>query len=395
MHRRRFLGSLGLATTVGVAGCSGTSDSDAASGGDGETNTAAATDATTDAETGTATVTATESGIGATYRDVSLPVPRSELNRGAGKDQIPAITEPAFAADWSGVEWALSDEETVIGIERDGDARAYPLSVLDWHEIVNDEFHGPLLVTYCPLCGSGVTADRLVDGEPTTFGVSGLLWQSDLVMYDAATESLWSQVLGQAIRGPKTGTRLSLVPSSFTSWGAWQETHPEGEVLLPPPESFTINDAPPRRYGSDAYGGYDESEQIGIGYNAFDDDRLHPKTRVVGIRVDGTAKAYPLDAVLEAGGVVEDSVEGRPVVVAGAQDGTLVVYDRRLDGDTLSFTAGADGRIRADGSAFDIRSGEAVSGPLAGSQLMQVNDRSPMFWFAWADFHPSTELYTG
>jgi hypothetical protein len=398
MHRRRFLTTAGLAATVATAGCSG--------GTDGTEGTATRSGGSTAGSTPTSPSTATAGDGTATappgaesaaptggYQDVSLPVPESELHRGAGKDQIPAITEPSFGPDWSEAEASLSDDETVIGIERGGRARAYPLAILDWHEIVNDEFAGPLLVTYCPLCGSGVTADRLVDGAETTFGVSGLLWRSDLVMYDEATESLWSQVLGRAIRGPETGERLSLVPSTFTSWEEWRETHPDGEVLLPPPLSLTITDTPPRNYDGEAYAGYDESRRIGIGYNDFDDDRLHPKARVVGIRVDGTARAYPLSTVLDADGVVNDTVAGRPVVAVGAGDGTLAVYDRRVDGSTRSFQPGDDRTVVADGSAFDIRTGVAVDGPLEGSRLEQVNDRSPMFWFAWADFHPNTTVY--
>jgi hypothetical protein len=398
MHRRRFLTTAGLAATVATAGCSG--------GTDGTEGTATRSGGSTAGSTPTSPSTATAGDGTATappgaesaaptggYQDVSLPVPESELHRGAGKDQIPAITEPSFGPDWSEAEASLSDDETVIGIERGGRARAYPLAILDWHEIVNDEFAGPLLVTYCPLCGSGVTADRLVDGAETTFGVSGLLWRSDLVMYDEATESLWSQVLGRAIRGPETGERLSLVPSTFTSWGEWRETHPDGEVLLPPPLSLTITDTPPRNYDGEAYAGYDESRRIGIGYNDFDDDRLHPKARVVGIRVDGTARAYPLSTVIDADGVVNDTVAGRPVVAVGAGDGTLAVYDRRVDGSTRSFQPGDDRTVVADGSAFDIRTGVAVDGPLEGSRLEQVNDRSPMFWFAWADFHPNTTVY--
>jgi hypothetical protein len=395
MHRRRFLTTAGVAAAVATAGCSSGADDGegTATRSGGSTTESTPTDAD-----GTVTATAGDGSGGPSapsggYQDVSLPVPESELNRGAGKDQIPAITDPSFGPDWSEAEATLSDDETVIGIERDGRARAYPLAILDWHEIVNDEFAGPLLVTYCPLCGSGVTADRLVDGEETTFGVSGLLWRSDLVMYDQATESLWSQVLGRAIRGPQTGERLSLVPSTFTSWGEWRRTHPDGEVLLPPPLSLTITDTPPRNYDGEAYAGYDESRRIGIGYNDFDDDRLHPKARVVGIRVDGTAKAYPLSTVLDADGVVNDTVAGLPVVAVGAGDGTLAVYDRRVDGSTLSFQPGDDRTVVADGSAFDIRTGAATSGPLAGARLDQVNDRSPMFWFAWADFHPNTAVY--
>jgi hypothetical protein len=128
----------------------------------------------------------------------------------------------------------------VLGVEHDDRARAHPLRVLNHHEVVNDEFAGPLAVTYCVLCGSGVVFERRVTGEPTTFGVSGRLWRSDLVMYDGLTDSLWSQLAATAIRGPRTGDRLTLVPSSLTTWGKWRSAHPETRVLLPPPHSGTV-----------------------------------------------------------------------------------------------------------------------------------------------------------
>jgi len=368
MNRRRLLRGVGIAAVGGAAGCLGGGSAD-----DGPFST----------------FTGTPQSVGG----VDLPVPESDLRRGAQKDAIPAVTEPAFGSDWSGVDATLDDDERVIGVERDGRARAYPLAIMNWHEVVNDEFDGPLLVTYCPLCGSGVTAERRVDGEPTTFGVSGYLWKSDLVMYDEATGSLWSQIFATAIRGAKTGAELELTSSTFATWREWQEEHPETQVLLPPPESGTIAGDATRNYDRDPYSGYDESRRIGIGGgDGSTDARLHPKTDVVGVTSDGAAKAYPLDAV-EHAGVVNDTVGDRPVVVTTGPDGTLVAYDRRSDGRTLTFSAGGDGHIRAGDSRWRILTGEAVDGPFAGSTLARANDRSPMFWFAWAEFHPDTALY--
>jgi hypothetical protein len=222
---------------------------------------------------------------------VDLPLDESALDDVLDKNAIPAIAEPAFGPDWSEAEATLDDDERVIGVTADGSARAYPLSILNWHEIVNDEFGGPLLVTYCPLCGSGVTAERRVNGEVTTFGVSGLLWRSDLVMFDELTESLWSQILGKAVRGPETGTSLTLRPSTLTSWGKWRDSHPETEVLLPPPASGTITGAAGRNYERNPYAGYDETNQIGISGETESGGRLHPKTMVIGIASDGVARA--------------------------------------------------------------------------------------------------------
>ncbi|MFC7229178.1 DUF3179 domain-containing protein [Salinirubellus salinus] len=192
---------------------------------------------------------------------------------------IPAIDDPVFAADWSDPRiperfrrtGGLTDDRQVVGIERGGVARAYPLAILRRNEVVNDTVGGPLLVTYCPLCRSGLVARREVDSEPTTFGVSGLLWKppdayaaaseadgdvfvageglgedpsirntGNLVLYDVATESRWSQLAARAICGPKTGTDFEILPSTVATWGEWKAEYPDTEVLLPPPISGTL-----------------------------------------------------------------------------------------------------------------------------------------------------------
>jgi hypothetical protein len=383
MNRRKFLVAL-AAGTSGLAGCLG----DGAGGnGTGTTGTSAA------GSTATGTT------------DADLPIPKSELSRGAAKNAIPAITDPAFDSDWSDlsiqvtnygstetIKPRLEDDDEVIGVERDGSARAYPLRVLDWHEIVNDDLGGPLLVTYCPLCGSGMTAVRKADGETTVFGVSGYLYQSDLVMYDEATDSLWSQIMATAIRGDLTGETLTLVPSTITTWGSWTDDHPDTEVLLPPPESGTIVESSPRDYTRSPYGGYGDSRQIGIGNNTYDDDRLHPKATVIGITDGSAATAYPLDAVSDDG-VVNDTVGSLPVVVTVGSDDSLHAYERSVDGETLTFDADGDSHMTAGGSRWKRSSGEAVSGSHEGTTLTRANDRSSMFFFAWKDFNEDTTVY--
>jgi hypothetical protein len=190
---------------------------------------------------------------------------------------IAAIDDPAFAADWSRVDvddryaGGLTDDATIVGLAAEGRARAYPLSVLYHHEIVNDTVGGPVLVTYCSLCRSGMVAERRVAGEPATFLVSGQLWippelrtraaeaddrvfaveESDpdpgdvrnagnLVMVDEATGSYWSQLLARAICGSQRGATLPVVPSRTATWGDWHREHPDTEVLLPPPHSGTV-----------------------------------------------------------------------------------------------------------------------------------------------------------
>ncbi|ERH11667.1 MAG: protein of unknown function (DUF3179), partial [halophilic archaeon J07HB67] len=260
---------------------------------------------------------------------------------------------------------------------------------------VNDEFGEPLLVTFCPLCDSGVTAVRTVAGEPTRFGVSGLLWNSDLVMYDAATDSLWSQIAGTAIRGSRTGHRLALVPSEITTLGDWRAAHPDTQVLLPPPASETVGERDGvRDYTQNPYASYDSVGRIGIGQNSLDDDRLEPKVRVLGVRRDGETVAYPLPAVTDAGGVVEDTVGDTPVVVATGSDGsTLHGWVRTVDGETLSFEPAGDGRLAAGDSTWLTATGEAVDGPYEERSLASASDAGQLFWFAWADFTEETRVY--
>lgn len=391
MRRRRYLAVLAAGASGALAGCAnfGTGDTGGTGPGGGTGN------ATDDRSTRTPRA-----------GDVDLPVPRSELVRGAPKDAIPAITDPVFGEDWSGVEVevrnnfggthettpSLRPGDRVIGVARAGEARAYPLKVLNWHEVVNDTFDGPLLVTYCPLCGSAVTAVRTVADEETTFGVSGFLFRNDLVMYDEATESLWSQIIATAINGPRTGDTLQLVPSTLTTWEAWQGEHPDTRVLLPPPESNTVSGPDATRdYTTDPYAGYDSSSQIGVG-GSYDDDRLHPKTEVIGIRQDGVARAYPLEAV-QAAGVVNDDVGGLPVVVTVAPGEALVAYEREVGGETLSFEAADGAHLRAGGSRWRRSSGLAVDGPHDGTRLAPANDVSPLFFFAWKEFAGETEVY--
>jgi len=399
MRRRRFLGTVGTGVLLGTAGCvsGGQSDADPTpeptpTGTDAATPTATATrsvevatDPAPDAEVGG------QSPEVETLTDVDLPLERGpDLKRGAPKDAIPAVTDPAFGEDWSGFESTLTAGDRVVGVTVEGHARAYPLGILNWHEVVNDSFGGPLLVSYCPLCGSGVTAERRVDGEETTFGVSGLLWNNDLVMYDARTESLWSQVFATAVRGPKTGETMTLRPSTITTWRAWREEHPDTEVLLPPPASNTVTGEQTRNYDANPYEGYDESYRIGIG-GQNPDDRLHPKTSVVGVATDEVARAYPFDTVEAEGGVVNDTVGDLPVVVATAE-GSLFAYVRRVDSGVVEFDTDGDA-LTAGGSRWGLVSGEALDGPHKGTTLERANDRSEMFWFAWAEFFPDSDIY--
>lgn len=336
-----------------------------------------------------------------TGRTLDLPVQREALHRSVPKDEIPAITGPAFGDDWASTQTtSLAPHDRVIGIEFGEEARAYPLRVLNWHEVVNDvgPLGDPLLVTYCPLCASGITASRIVRGHETVFGVSGLLWNSNLVMYDDRTNSLWSQIDALAIRGPVTGEILTLVPSMITTWGEWRDSYENTRVLLPPPDSTVIRESEPRDYAVDPYSMYDPYD----GYRAAgetggsDVERIggfpHPKEWVLGITVNGHSKAYPLIAVVEAG-PVNDRVGNRPIVVTVGADGwTLIAYDRNVESNVLRFEEQEGSGMRAGGSRWSVPSGKAVDGPYEGGSLARVPGRS-MFWFAWVDRFTKTSVF--
>ncbi|WP_419925246.1 DUF3179 domain-containing protein [Candidatus Poriferisocius sp.] len=328
-----------------------------------------------------------------------------ELRIGIGvipiRDRITPIDNPEFApaseAGWSDPEPGLL---LVVGES----ARFYPLAMLIVHEIVNDEIEGrPVLVTYCPLCNSALVFDPVVEGQSLRFGTSGLLRNSDLVMWDDATESLWQQIGGEGLVGAYAGRRLDAIPSAIVSWGDFKEGYPDGVVLAPPGR-------PASSYGRNPYVQY-TSRSAPIP-NFFDsailDDRYPALERTVGVTVEGRNKAYPF-SVVQANGALNDAVAGVPVVVlwspgtadaldssvtaAGMDVGAALAFDRRVGGDTLEFTPADGGRFTDDltGSVWNVL-GQALEGQLAGTRLEPVVHTNE-FWFAWAAFHPDGEVF--
>ncbi|MCL5777172.1 DUF3179 domain-containing protein [Limibaculum sp. FT325] len=219
------------------------------------------------------------------------------LSGGPPKDGIPAIDAPRFEAA-SETTGAPTPNEPVMSIEIAGDARAYPLSVLMWHEIVNDTVAGqPVAVTYCPLCNSGIVFRRVVAGEPTTFGTTGKLRNSDLVMYDRATESWWQQFEGRAILGARMGDALETIPSRLESFAEFRARHPAGKVLVPPGRM--------RDYGRNPYVGYD-SLPVPFLFGGDYDGPGSPLMRVVA--VEGRQEAWSLDLLRAAGRLEVDDL---------------------------------------------------------------------------------------
>ena len=260
------------------------------------------------------------------------------------RDCIPAIDKPQFVS--AAQATFLSDDDIVIALELNGEARAYPIRILVRHELVNDRIgEKAFLVSYCPLCGSGLVFDREFNGEAVEFGVSGLLHNSDLVMYDRSSDSLWQQITGTAFAGPKRKQKLRAIPSSMTTWSQWRSAHPDTRVLS------MDNGLPPGSYEHWPYGDYAESDRLMFPVT-LSDARLHPKMVIYGADINGHAVAYAQDYLLEKG-EISDDIGGRAVNVVIAEDG-----------------------------------GVTVSDPKSGESWVAHR----LFWFAWYSFHPDTLL---
>lgn len=310
------------------------------------------------------------------------------LNRifsgGPPKDGIPSIDSPKFVSKDEGDKF-LRNDDLVLGLFLDGEARAYPRMVLVWHEIVNDKIKGkPVLITYCPLCYTGAAFVREINGEEVEFGVSGKLYNSDLVMYDRKTDTYWSQVLGQAIVGELAGSKLQRIQVDTVEWGVWKKLHPD-TMVLSRDTGFT------RPYGQDPYGGYYSSRDI-IFPLENEDARLHPKAIVYGVEFEGKAKAYP-DAELAKAVVVNDHVGNKPILVTRDPTTKIVRFFERTVGDSVLEFETRNGKIfdKQTDSAWSF-DGLAVSGKLAGTQLNSIIAPAH-FWFAWAAFKPGTEVF--
>ena len=328
-------------------------------------------------------------------------VPYSEIRSGGpGRDGIPPIDSPKFATFEEAGEW-LRDDEPVIVFEHAGDARAYPLQILIWHEIVNDVVGGlPVAITFCPLCNSAIAFDRNFEGEILDFGTTGNLRNSDLIMWDRQTESWWQQFTGEGIVGVHSGKRLSLVPSAINSWADFRAAYPGGKVL-------SRNTGFERDYGINPYLGYDRADNPPFLYNGPTDGRLPPKERVVAVSIGAEDAAYPF-TLLEVERAVNDVVGGESIAVffkpgtRSALDGTIIAQSRDvgatgafsalLDGERLTFSYDGENIVDdATGSVWNIQ-GHAVSGPLEGKALKKIV-HGDHFWFAWGVFKPNTRIY--
>ena len=272
----------------------------------------------------------------------SVPIERI-VSGGPPKDGIPALLEPRFTAV-ADRDDTIADHERVVGVARGTVAKAYPLAILNWHEVVNDTLGGePIAVTYCPLTGSAVVFDRRIGGRAHTFGVSGRLYDSNVLMYDHQSDSLWSQLGGRALAGVQTDTAIESLPAVLTSWGEWRTQHPD-TLVLSEPTAFG------RDYKRNPYEAYEQSAAL-----MFEPSRTDPrrsaKEMVLGVVVGQTARAYPFSELRAAGGSVGETVAGKSVHIKLGKVGAVATANEALL--------------------------PAVSA----------------YWFAWAAFHPDTSVW--
>lgn len=276
----------------------------------------------------------------------SIPLEKI-LSGGPPKDGIPSIDNAQFESITKANN-NVDDNDTGIAVSFNGIQRFYPYNILVWHEIVNDNVGGqPTLVTYCPLCGTGIVFEPIVNGQAVAFGTSGKLYQSNLIMYDRLTDSYWSQVLGEAVVGEQTGTKLNLLPYDVITYGNWKTEHPNGQVLSRKTGSL-------RNYDKTPYGDYDDNRALFFPVDN-QDDRFHPKAPTFGIEVNNKNKIYPIE-----------ELEKGPAIFTDKVDNTNITINYNTQNKTV--------RITNDNTKEDIV-------PVYG------------FWFSWISVHPNSDVY--
>ncbi|MBI4546530.1 MAG: DUF3179 domain-containing protein [Ignavibacteriae bacterium] len=315
-------------------------------------------------------------------------IPKDQVKDGGpGKDGIPALTNPNFinAGDAS----YLKDDDLVLGVFINGEARAYPHPILDWHEIINDDIKGTkIAVTYCPLTGTGIGYNPVIGGQATTFGVSGLLYNSNLIPYDRQTNSNWSQMLMKSVNGRLIGTVVQTMPLLETRWDTWKTMFPETKVV----STETGYD---RSYGTYPYGSYRTSDFL-IFPISNDDRRLPRKERVHGVIVGNKTRVYQITSFSDSITTINDTFNGTELIVVGSHLlNFAVAYERTLSSGTeLTFSPVQHAlpvvMIDTEGTKWDIF-GKAVSGARAGTQLKPLRSYTA-YWFAWGTFFPGAEI---
>ncbi len=277
----------------------------------------------------------------------NLRIPYQEIKRGGPpKDGIPSIDQPKFVKVHEAEDF-LYNKDYVIGLEIDGVAKAYPVRILNYHEVVNDQIGSqPVVVTYCPLCGSGAVFSAIVEGKHYTFGVSGLLYNSDVLLYDRESESLWSQLQSEAISGAASSKKLELIASTFTTFKNWKNQYPNSLVL-------STDTGANRNYDTSPYHTYNPSEKLLFPVSQTS-KKMHRGAKVIGIELGGQFKAYSLKKLKKLKAPLQDVFNNKKLIIE---------YDRSSRSATI----------------------KDESGKLLPSITL--------YWFAWYTFHPETQVW--
>jgi hypothetical protein len=316
------------------------------------------------------------------------------------KDGIPAIDRPRFVSVNEAQKW-LTDKEPIIVLQIKGISRAYPLQILVWHELVNDQIGGiPVIITYCSICNSAIVFDRRLGRRILTFGISGFVHGSNMVLYDRETESWWQQFTGEAIVGDLTGKKLNSLPAQIIGFAQFASAFPKGEVLSQQ-TGYT------KDYGRNPHFRYDNIEGGPSHFRGKPDRRLRSMEKVIGVEIGDQTKAYPY-ALSSTRRVIYDQIGAREIVIFHAEGalsaldatdmkkskeaGSTGVFAPFVDGQRLQFRYENGQFVDAEtGSRWDIL-GRAVSGSLQGKTLTRI-PHGDYFAFSWLAFKPKTEIY--
>jgi hypothetical protein len=291
---------------------------------------------------------AAESKNGFILDDALIPL-KEIRSGGPGRDGIPSLDNPVFVmADKASF---LRPNDRILGVDLNGVERAYPIRILNYHEIVNDTLGGqPIVITYCPLCGSGMAFDSSINGKRLEFGVSGLLYNSDVLLYDRQSGSLWSQIMSTAVTGNMKGTRLDPIRVSHTTWRDWQTRHPDTEVL-------STRTGFRRNYKVDPYPNYGRNGQLYFPV-AVENRRYPRKSIIMGLEIDGRFKAYPFNELKK-------------------NSSQFTQFTDEFQGEQIEVY-------------YDDQNQTARILDAHGNELPTLI----AFWFAWYAFHPDTEIHT-
>jgi len=300
---------------------------------------------------------------------------------GPGKDGIPSVDSPNFD---SVSESNLQDDQLIIGVIIDGEAKVYPHNILDWHEIINDNI-GDLnyAITYCPLTGTGIVWKGEVEGQKTTFGVSGKLYNTNLIPYDRATDSYWTQIGLECVNGESIGNKITTIPVIETSWATWSEAYPNSQVM-------NTNTGFSRNYESYPYGDYRTNDDNIIFPVSNLDSRLPAKERVLAVLSSSTTKVYSIE-LFETGRVIEDNIDGEDIVVIGSKVDNYIVAYKKGEFENLTFVNNSLPIIAQDDNGNSLNLDGSITSSNSSTNLKSLNSFMS-YYFAMGSFY-DVEVY--